>query len=119
MINIPALSIWLRLMVTSVAVLVYFTQGLMVYKLYSNGLMFDSDLIAAFIRQGYLDVRNVNTSSCSDVDCKKHLADVFGDTYERMQAERPELHFRQISDEMQLCVTLDGLQNGLFNLTLV
>lgn len=121
MINIPALSLALRLMVTFVAILVYGIQGMMVYKLYSNGLVFDPDLISSFIRNGYLDVQNANiTSSCGGVACSKNqLASLFATTHEELQAQHADLDYREISAHTQLCLTSAGLENGFTNLTMV
>ena len=58
--NIPSFSLWLKVFLTVISLLVYALQVGLVYKLYWNGYKFDPDLISSFIREGFLDIPSNN-----------------------------------------------------------
>lgn len=118
--NIPSFSLWLKVFLTVISLLVYALQVGLVYKLYWNGYKFDPDLISSFIREGFLDIPSNNESFTT----RKDQADYFGDRYEIVQEswDNGEVgtggfdDYERIILETGLCLTDKGLLNGAFNI---
>ena len=85
LINVPVMSVGLKVVIAAFAILIYALQGWLVYTLYRNGLKFDSDLVGSFIREGYFIVNGSSATECTG-DCRQDIDQMFGDTYQTLQA---------------------------------